>query len=339
MHAGIFGGVLVAYKRAHMACVGSGERGHSSDTIQTQDPVYCSAARCLLLTSRSSAIVSLIPLPFGRETHDFVPSPITKMLEILWEIACQQGFATVEVSKCVPRGERPLKRVLDVDDVEATNVLLTVRDDTATTPVATTGDEREVASIELDKVGDLALLDVETNSIVDLDQGVGVTDGAAVVGDNVRDTLVAEGDLADLEELVGSLLRRDAVDGETALDVVEETEVLARLLNRNDIYTQSHSVLRMTGLVSLVALTHEARGVGRVSPDLAVDLDQALHDNRRNLTASQSILEAVAEEDREGEGFTELVGTGGRAGGLDDAYGMLEDVTQGNREVYARKCR
>ena len=62
--------------------------------------------------------------------------------------------------------------------------------------------------------------------------------------------------------------------------------------------------------------THEASGVGRVGPDLAIDLDQALHDNGGNLAASQGILEAVAEENREGERFTELVGTGRRAGSL-----------------------
>ena len=58
-------------------------------------------------------------------------------------------------------------------------------------------------------------------------------------------------------------------------------------------------------------LTHETRGVGRVSPDLAVDLNQALHDNRQNLLAGQGILEAVAEEDGEGKRFAELVGAGG----------------------------
>ena len=82
----------------------------------------------------------------------------------------------------------------------------------------------------------LALLDVEPDGIVDLDQRVGVTDGAAIVGDNVGNALVADRNLADLEELVGSLLRSDAVDRETALDIVKQTEVLARLLDRDDIY-------------------------------------------------------------------------------------------------------
>jgi hypothetical protein len=50
------------------------------DREELQD--YVSAAR-FRLTSRSSAIVSLIPLPFGSETQGFGPSPMTKMLVIL----------------------------------------------------------------------------------------------------------------------------------------------------------------------------------------------------------------------------------------------------------------
>ena len=123
-----------------------------------------------------------------------------------------------------------------MNNVEATDVLLTVRDDTATTPVTATGDEGEVASVKLDKVGDLALLKVELDGVVDLDQRVRVTDGSAIVGDDVRNTLGAKRDLLDLKEFVGSLLRGDAVDGETALDIVKETEVLVGLLNRDDIF-------------------------------------------------------------------------------------------------------
>ena len=57
--------------------------------------------------------------------------------------------------------------------------------------------------------------------------------------------------------------------------------------------------------------THEASGVGRVGPDLLVDLNQPLHDNRDNLPASQSILQPVAEEDCERETLPELVWAGG----------------------------
>ena len=135
----------------------------------------------------------------------------------------------------IPRSEGAVHGVLDVDDVVATNVLLTVDNDTSTAHVTTTSDHNDVASVELDEVGDLVRLELELDSVVDLDQRVGVADCAAVVSDDVWDALSANTGLPDLEELVGSLLGGDAVDGEAALDVVEETEVLAGLLDRNDI--------------------------------------------------------------------------------------------------------
>ena len=67
------------------------------------------------------------------------------------------------------------------------------------------------------------------------------------------------------------------MDSESALDVVEQTEVLAGLLERDDVL--------------------ETAGVGVVGADLAVDLDKTLSDNEGDLTAGQSVLELVAEED------------------------------------------
>ena len=53
---------------------------HSEDNITR---LYCASAARFRLRSRSSAIVSLVPLPLGSETQGFVPSPMTKMLVIL----------------------------------------------------------------------------------------------------------------------------------------------------------------------------------------------------------------------------------------------------------------
>ena len=55
------------------------------------------------------------------------------------------------------------------------------------------------------------------------------------MGDNEWDTLGANTGLLDLAELVSGFLWSDTVDGEATLNVVKETEVLARLLKRNDI--------------------------------------------------------------------------------------------------------
>ena len=172
----------------------------------------------------------------------------------------------------------------------------------------------DVAGVEVNEVGDLVRREIELNRVVDLDLRVGVADRAAIVGDNVRDALGAESDLLDLEELVGRLLGRDAVDDEAALDIVKETEVLARLLNRENICRYlSECILPVQNTQER---THEARGVGVVGANLVVDLDQALHDDRRDLTTSERILQAVAQEDVERQGLAELMGTRRGAGRL-----------------------
>lgn len=73
-------------------------------------------------------------------------------------------------------GELVVNSVLDVDNVEASVVALTVGDDTNTAHVTTTSDHDDDASVELDEVGDLASGEVDLDGIVDLDSGVGVTD-------------------------------------------------------------------------------------------------------------------------------------------------------------------
>lgn len=70
---------------------------------------------------------------------------------------------------------------------------------------------------------------------MDLDEWIRVTNSATIVGDDEWDTLSTNAGLADLEKLVRGFLGSDTVDGETALDVVKETEVLAGLLDGNNV--------------------------------------------------------------------------------------------------------
>jgi hypothetical protein len=72
-----------------------------------------------------------------------------------------------------------------VDNVEATVVTLTVGDDTNTAHVTTTSDHGDVASVELDEVGDLAGGEVNLDGVVDLDQGVRVADAVEEKEENV----------------------------------------------------------------------------------------------------------------------------------------------------------
>jgi len=105
----------------------------------------------------------------------------------------------------------------------------------------------------------------------------------------VGNTTLAELHALDLAQLVLGLLAGDAVHSEATLGIVDETEVLASLLNADDV--------------------HETCGVCGVGADLAIDLDQALHDNGLDLTSIESVLQAVAEEDNERKTVAEFVRT------------------------------
>lgn len=84
------------------------------------------------------------------------------------------------------------------------------------------------------------------------------------------DAALAQLHALDLAQLVFGLLGGDAVHGEAALGVVDEPEVLARLLDRDHV--------------------HVAGRVGGVGAHFAVDFDQALHDDRFGLARVESVL-------------------------------------------------
>jgi len=108
---------------------------------------------------------------------------------------------------------------------------LTVRNDAYTAHVASTSDHDDVTGVKLDNAGDLALVDVELDRVVDLDGWVGVADRATVVGHNVGYAPRANGHLSYFAEFVTRLFRRDAVDCEAALDIIQQTEVFTRLFD------------------------------------------------------------------------------------------------------------
>ena len=68
------------------------------------------------------------------------------------------------------------------------------------------------------------------------DDGVGVADGPAVSGVEVRDSVGSNLDLPHLAQLVLGLLGGDPVHGEPSLHVVDDAEVLSGLLDLDDIH-------------------------------------------------------------------------------------------------------
>lgn len=174
-----------------------------------------------------------------------------------------------------------------MDHVKTTVMSFTMRDNTRTTHVATSGNEDDVTRVELDEVRDFVLLQVELDRVVCLDERVRVPDCAAVVSNDVRHALCSNGGTENLAKLVGSLFGCDAVDRETALNVVQKTEMLPRLFDRDDIHK--------TGRVSLIGT------------DAVVNLDETLLDNSGHLAARERVFQTIAQENGEGERFPELV--------------------------------
>lgn len=72
--------------------------------------------------------------------------------------------------------ELVVNSVLDVDNVEASIVSLTMCDDANTTHVATTSDHCDHARIETDEVGYFAGSNVDLDCVVDLDCRIWVSD-------------------------------------------------------------------------------------------------------------------------------------------------------------------
>lgn len=100
------------------------------------------------------------------------------------------------------RGKRVVCRILDVDNVKGTMVTLAVSDVSNTSQVTTTDDHDQVSSVKGDALNDLASGNINLDGIVSLDQRIRVTDGSAIVGDQVWHGLVADSDAADTAQLV-----------------------------------------------------------------------------------------------------------------------------------------
>ncbi len=131
--------------------------------------------------------------------------------------------------------------------------------------------------------------------------------------DQEWDSTLAKLDALDLSELVLGLLSLDTVDGEASLGIVDKTEVLAGLLDGDDI--------------------HETSWVGGISADFSVDLDEALHDDGLGLAGVQGILETVANEDDQWHAVTELVWTWGWARGIGSGQFVQQPVGWGAKAL------
>ena len=90
-----------------------------------------------------------------------------------------------------------------------------------TTHVPSTRDHDDISRLKLDVIDDFVLYKVELDRVIDLDGRVGITDGTAVMGDDMRHSLCSELVFSDFAELEGRLFGTDSVNGKSTLDIVE----------------------------------------------------------------------------------------------------------------------
>lgn len=192
--------------------------------------------------------------------------------------------------------EGPVQDVLDMNDIEASNVSFTMSDSTDTTHVTTTSDNDDVSGVELDEASDFALFNVEFDSVVRADFGIGISDSASIMGNNEWNTLVTKLELFDFAEFVASLLRCDSVNCKASLDIVQQPKVFTALFDGDDIL--------------------ESAWVVGISSDLAVDLDESLVHDRYDFSAGESVFKTATEEDGERERFSQSMRSGRWARGI-----------------------
>jgi hypothetical protein len=146
----------------------------------------------------------------------------------------------------------------------------------------------------------LTTSDVNLQSIVDGDVGVRVTNGTTIVSGAEWDALGAELNTLNFAQLIASLLGFNAMESETALHIVQETEMLVGALNGDDI--------------------HEASREGGVSAHLSINANNALVKDQSHLAASESVFETITEQDNKRQALTEFVRTSRRARSKDAAH-------------------
>jgi hypothetical protein len=114
--------------------------------------------------------------------------------------------------------------------------------------------------------------------------------------DEIWDAFLSELHTLDLSEFVLSFLAGNAVNGETALGIVDKAEVFASLLNGDHI--------------------HETGGVCAVGADLRIDLDESLHEDSGGFASIEGILQSISQEHDQWHAVAEFVRTRGWPGSV-----------------------
>jgi len=179
-----------------------------------------------------------------------------------------------------------------------------------TPSVTSLGKHNHASVLELENIGHFSGGDVNLDGVVNLNIRVGVTDGASVVCDSNRNFIGGDEDLVDTTKFVcGFLGILQAVQDETSLGIVQETESVIAFVHFDDV--------------------HESSGEIVIGADFAVNLDTTFHADLHALLVGQGVLKTFTENDTKGKALTLFVRTSGGFGGPNSNHFAQVPVLRG----------
>lgn len=125
--------------------------------------------------------------------------------------------------------------IFDMNNIIPSMMSFTMCHDAHSSNVVSSGNHCNIADIEFNEPSDLGGFQIKSDGVAYFDGGVGVADGAGIVGDEVGHSCLAELDAFNFAEFVFCFFGGDAVDRETAFDVVDEAEVFTGLVDGDDV--------------------------------------------------------------------------------------------------------
>lgn len=125
-----------------------------------------------------------------------------------------------------PCGESVSLGILDGNNSKGSFVLFNVHKSTNSSTIVSLGDHDHGANVEFHDIRHFSSVNIDLDSVVDLEIGVRVSEGATIVGDSAWDLVGANKDLIDSAELVLSFSSVKTVKNVTSLNVVHKTEAV-----------------------------------------------------------------------------------------------------------------
>ena len=131
--------------------------------------------------------------------------------------------------------KRMICSIFNVNDIISTIMSLTMGDNTHSSNIVSSGNHSNVANIKFNVSGNFIRLEIESDSITDLDSRIRITNRTSIMSDKIRYTALPKLYALDFPKFIFSFFGGDAMDCESSLDIVYETEVLGCFVDGDDV--------------------------------------------------------------------------------------------------------